>query len=366
MEISKGSKGRVGIRRIVWSVLVLAVLGWVGETVYALRLWDPVAPRRPSSCHPVPGLRGAEDAVVTRDGRVIASLDDRGASTANGRLMLLTGPATTESPVLLWDGAGHRFHPHGIDYRVEADEERLYVVDHLGDHDAVLVFRLQGQRLELLRQIDYPGGGLNDLVAVGDGRFYVTVDHLPASRALNRFGDYLRLPLGAVEYFDGHSDFRRVAAGIAFANGIAASADGRQLYVASMLAAKILRFDRRPDGELTRQGSITVPGHPDNLGWAGPDVLLVAAHPRMLDLAKQERRRDARAPSRVLEVRLAGPQPPRVDELLADGGEGVSSASVAVRSGDALWVGSVFDERMLVCATVRDGADGTTRRLSDD
>ena len=172
-------------------------------------------------------------------------------------------------PLLLWDGAGRPFHPHEIDYRTEGDKELLYVVNHLPEHDAVMVFQLKNRRVELLHQFDSPGRGLHDLAAVGDGRFYATVDHLPLNSLVNRLGDYMRLPLGTVEYFDG-SRFRRVGKWIGFANGVAASSDGQMRVVASMLAGKVLVSDRDASGDLPRRTAIAVPGNPDNLNWMNP------------------------------------------------------------------------------------------------
>lgn len=358
MATTEGLTRRWGVRRIVALVFALALVWWAVDSIYAMRLWDRVGAVRTSICRSMTGLRGAEDAVVARNGQVLASLDDRQQNAANGRLVLLD--SAESGALLLWDGDGRPFHPHGIDYRIEGDKEIVYVVNHLPTHDAVMVFQLKNRRVELLRQIDYPGRGLNDLAAVGDGRFYATVDHVPSNRLINRLGDYLRLPLGAVEYFDGRQ-FQRVATGISFANGVAASADGQRLYVASMLAGKVLVFDRDASGGLSRRTAIAVPGSPDNLNWMSPGALLVAAHPRILDLAKQEKQRGDKAPSRVLLLRLAeGRDSAQVDEIFADDGQGIAAASVAVLSGESLWIGSVFDESMLVCS-LSNRSGGTTR-----
>lgn len=358
MAETDGVARRLAVRRAVASISALVLAWWVVDSIYAMRFWDRVPAVRPPICRSMTGLRGAEDAVVTRTGQVLASLDDRQQNADNGRLVLFEN--ADSEPSLLWDGAGRPFHPHGIDYRIEGDREIVYVVNHQPEHDAVIVFQLKNRHLEFLRQIDYPGRGLNDLAAVGDGRFYVTLDHVPSNGLMNRLGDYMRLPLGAIEYFDGRQ-FQRVATGISFANGVAASADGQRLYVASMLAGKILVFDRDADGSLSRRTAIAIPGNPDNLAWMSPDVLLVAAHPRILDLANQEKHRGEKAPSRVLKLRLTGERDSaQIEEIFADDGQAIAAASVAVLSGESLWIGSVFDEGMIVCS-LSSGSDGDKR-----
>ena len=337
---------RLGTKSIFGLFVLFLVCGFVVESVYATRFWDRVVPVGLDNCHAIEGLVGAEDAIATQSGPIILSLDPRQEQAGNGRLVLMKDAHS--EPIVLWNGNDSPFHPHGLDYKVEQGKELLYVVNHLPDHDAVMVFQLQDNRLTLLSQLNYEGHGLNDVLAVEQGHFYVTVDHLPNPAWLNRIGDYLRLPLGAIDYFDGQR-FVRQATGIAFANGIAASPDGQRVYVASMLAGKVLVFDVDAQAGLHQRMEVSLPGKPDNLSWQGDNTLLVALHPRILDLAKQEKWRDHKAPSRIVKLTFQTQADVHIEEILADDGQGIASSSVAIFSNGALWVGSVFDNKVLVC-----------------
>jgi arylesterase/paraoxonase len=303
----------------------------------------------------IDGLIGPEDLALTRDGRLIVSCDGRSEDASiqrNGAIVALW-PDTPDERVVLWGNGDMAFHPHGLDYFLDrdTDEEYLFVIDHRGTHDAVMIFRFAKETLTLVQEvIASDTTTLNDLVAVSKDRFYVTSDHNSKHPLVNTISDYLRLPVGYVMYFDG-ARRARVASGICYANGIALDEDKRRLYVASMLRGKLIEYERAPTtGRLRKIGEIRLHGSPDNITVAGDGGLVVAVHPKILDLAKQRKDRAFRAPSTVLCVSPRSKSGARaIETLYADRGENQSAASVALKSGDRLFVGSVYDDHILIC-----------------
>ena len=89
------------------------------------------------------------------------------------------------------------------------------------------------------------------------------------------------------------------------------------------------------------------------VAFADVDLILHSGdivHPKILDLAKQRKDRAFRAPSTVLCVSPRSKSGARaIETLYADRGENQSAASVALKSGDRLFVGSVYDDHILIC-----------------
>ena len=333
----------------------VVVLGYCTDTA---RYWTrsrKIDPIRPGLCRRIDGLMGPEDLALTREGRLIVSCDPRLESSAerrNGAIVALW-PNAPEERAVLWDGAGKEFRPHGLDYFIDpgTGEEYLFVIDHRGTHDAVMIFRLSGTALRLVREVlASDTTSLNDLSAVSTDQFYVTSDHNSKSRLAKACSDYLRLPAGYVLYFDGIR-LRPVASSINYANGIAVDRDKRHVYVASMLREKIIQFERDPQtGGLRRQGEIRLRGSPDNITLGEDGALVVAIHPRILDLARQRSNRTWRAPSEILHItRDAHTQAHSCVTIYADPGQHLSAASAAVMAGGRLFVGSVYDDHLVIC-----------------
>ena len=129
------------------------------------------------------------------------------------------------------------FHPHGMTHWVEEKgrgeggegDYYIYVINHRQEGDAVEAFEydLSAKRLLHRQTIRDPlFSSVNNLVAVGLDRFYVTVDRYFARPILQQLELHLRLALGYVAYYDGQSAMA-ASEGLRYPNGIAKSNDGR-------------------------------------------------------------------------------------------------------------------------------------------
>jgi gluconolactonase len=189
--------------------------------------------------------------------------------------------------------------------------DTLYFVDYATSD----VLRLDGNKVETVWHQD--GCGANGLLAVPDGllvacfdggrvekisvagRLLATIDHDDAGGALvapndlavdTKGGVYFTAsgsggsPSGKVFYIGPDHSITQVAAGIAFANGVAVSPAGDVLYVGETPANRILRFAIGANGRLGDRrtfvdlGDIVTGGAPDGVRVDGHGNLFVALY----------------------------------------------------------------------------------------
>ncbi|CAE6425602.1 unnamed protein product [Rhizoctonia solani] len=127
----------------------------------------------------------------------------------------------------------------------------------------------------------------------------------PFNNILPWLETFLSLPLGRVDlvFFEaltGVSNVRTVAPNIASANGVAVSADGSTLAIASTSRAEVLLYSKQKD-DIKYVSSVRVPFAVDNLAFAG-DQLLAAGHPYIPELMALLDGKSGRAPSYVTTI----------------------------------------------------------------
>ena len=329
-------------------------------------------------------LRGIEDiAIDERAGVAYLSVYDRrdSPSALDGIYALPIAPLPPRTslraaarPMTTAFGAANDFRPHGIDLFVTQDGRRtLFVVNHgrirvgkdLEDGHSVEIFDLSLgaflHRGPLGTVRDPLIASPNDVAAAGRAEFYVTNDHGAGGRLARTAEDLFRMRRGTVVHYDGAKPqgarLRTVARALLYPNGIALSADRRTLYVAATREAAVYAFDVRPDRpakpQATPDRTIALKFGPDNLAWDRRGRLLVAGHPDLARFTIYALTGDLRigvrtAPSEVARLDLAA-TPVRIEPLYRDDGGQISGASVAAATNGTLLVGSVYDDRIVVC-----------------
>jgi arylesterase/paraoxonase len=193
----------------------------------------------------------------------------------------------------------------------------------------------------------------------------VTRDHGYSSKWGRRLEEYLHLKKSSVLYYDGQ-EFRVVAEGLAYANGINASPDGLLLYVAATLEGKIRVYSRDPeDGALSLQDEVFLNTAVDNIEVDEEGVLWVGAHPKPLDFLEYSQNAKALSPSQVLRVALQEGGTYHVKQVHLSDGRYLSGSSVAAKWRQHLLIGSVFDRRFLICRLEEDQADAIKLEITD-
>lgn len=338
----------VVLAAIVFYMVISSLGGFTKiETTYA------------GTCERILGMPGAEDIEADyASSMAYVSSDDRWASAAGtpkaGRIYALNMAVGADMVPVAMTGteALESFHPHGISFLNYEGQKHLFVISHnvpgdpTGGHK-VFVFQIEGTHLELLHTLEDTGlRSPNDLAAVGPRQFYFTNDR----RAMDANGQLIEMLFALehsnVAFFDG-SKATIVGPDIAFANGIAVSNSGAQLYATSTRSAEVIVYDRDPVSHaVTEVDRIAVGTGPDNISVSPDGRLLIADHPNGVDFQTHAGDPEALSPVRIFDVAVTENQVTRIYE---DNGGLLSGVSVAVPFGDRLLMGAVFADGVLVC-----------------
>jgi arylesterase/paraoxonase len=343
----------------VGTVVVVGAAALVARTLFMGGMFTDVKPA-PLACRTLTGVTGAEDIAIDRkSGLVFASATDRRAipgkpSGIDGIYVLAL--AHPEAGFAKLAGAPKDFHPHGISlFRAADGSLTLMAVNHISPtQHAVDIFEVKtGNGATTLNEIgDIQSDKLlspNDVAAVGKEQFYVTNDHGSRTPFGVTLENYLMLPRADVLYFDG-SVFREVAAGLVFANGIALSNDGSRIYVAESTARRVQTFGRDLfSGKLTPENTFELPSGPDNIDVDDKGDLWIAAHPKMFALVAYMNDPSRPSPSEVYRLNVLGGIPQSAARVYADLGGQIGAASVGAVAQGHLFVGSIFDPKILDC-----------------
>lgn len=297
------------------------------------------------------------------------------------------------------------FFPHGISLLETKDAKRLFVINHrmrnlprpadaqnlanVFDVPAgqvtqsiVEIFRIEqdgaGEILVHERSIadkgalatgTEPRGGrgfsLNDLVAVGPEQFLATNN--PRGWRQSVDVAFFRNPVGNIVYFDGNS-YSVVKDRVPYGNGINASADNTHIYLATILDGDVVTYrsnlnapgNTQPEAVTLEEVTprLRLGGHLDNIEWLDgkKKEFLVASHANLPALGLEAYSAPVTAPSRIMRFAVGPdgkPDPTSAKLIYSNNGDQVSAASVATYFTDEqkerLIIGSVFDERFLVC-----------------
>ena len=350
------------LKRIAITAGVVVVVGAVALVSRTLVMGGMFTEVKPVAleCKTLRGVTGAEDIAIDRQGGLaFASATDRRAtpdraSTLDGIYVLpLAHPETGFAKLA---GAPKDFHPHGISlFRAADGTLTLMAVNHLSPtQHAIDIFLVKtANGTATLSEVgDIQSDKLlspNDVAAVGKEQFYVTNDHgshTPFSQTLE---NYLMLPRADVLYFDG-SVFKEVATGLVFANGIALSNDGNRVYVTESTARRIQTFGRDLfSGKLTPENTFDLPSGPDNIDVDEKGDLWIAAHPKMFALVGYMSDPSKPSPSEVYRVVVKDGIPQSAARVYANPGQQIGAASVGAVAQGHLFIGSIFDPKILDC-----------------
>ncbi len=353
-------EGMMKRKKRIWiipALLLLAVAGLVAKTLRDAGEFKRLVPHAAGPCEAVGGVLSSEDITIHPEtGLTFISSDDRrpwfhGEKGKQGAILGYDLSAPSPSLINLTSDFRKEFHPHGIGLFVgKGGLTSLFVVNHTQKGHFVEIFDLRQGRLVHRRSINDPLLiSPNDVLPVGPEAFYVTNDHGSVSRWGRTLEDYLQLARSHVLYFDGKA-FRRVAGDLAYANGINQGKDGRTVYVAATVGKKVVVYDRDTvTGALSLKGEIPLGTGGDNIEVDQEGNLWIGAHPKLLTFVKYAKDPKVLSPSQVLRVNPKAAPPQQVTEVYLNDGRPLSGSSVAAVYKDRLLIGSVFDDRFLLC-----------------
>jgi len=261
-------------------------------------------------------------------------------------------------PLKLVGFTGLDFHPQGISLLNNNESSWLLAVNHRRDFDAVEIFEVKLESMELihLRTVSDPLFlSLEDVLAIGPDpySFYVTNRQmsLPGS-FMQVFEVASRRPWSYIGYCDSFNPCTKVVDGIAFANGIGQSPDGETLYISSTMDRTIQVYDRNlSSNALSFRTAIYTNSGCDNIEVdpVTGDVF-TACHPKLISFYKHTLDSTELSPSQVLRLHFDNVTAEwKLEEVFLSLGQHISGSSVAAIQGSTILIGSVFTEGFLKC-----------------
>ncbi len=339
-------------KRIAWisALLVLAAIGGIGfDSVRRAGELETLTPR-PLDCRAVTGVIGPEDITVDRARAVayISATDARAfAHGRPARGALYRYALGDAKPQQLYTSNDESFHPHGIGLWSDGrGPDLLYVVNHrTNTSHTIEVFEVDGAAARHVNTIRDPLlVSPNDVVAVGPGELYVTNDHGVNRGPGQLVDDLLRRERAQILHFKAGA-FRVLVSDLAYANGINASLNGSEVYVAESVGRRLRVYARAASGDLTWKQTVELGTGADNIELAPDGSLYIGAHPKLFTFLRHAADPKVPSPSEVVRV-VNG----RAEQIFLDLGGALSASTVAAPFERRLLIGSVFADRFLDCA----------------
>ena len=344
--------------------ITLILIAIIAVGLYALKtVWQSGSFRKiensfSGSVKKLEGFPGVEDITIDQTtGIAFLSSDDRWANILHkkpvkGALYSLNLNDSIPQPInLTIDFPQPDFHPHGISLHTTPDGRKIiFVVNHRETSQSIEIFEYSNDSLKHLESIsDELIISPNDVVGVGERKFYFTNDHNEGASTWRYIKDLLTIGTGNIGYFDGQAVHSTLQEEILYANGINISNDGIQLYVASPSAQKILLYDRDiASGALTKSGEIDTNTGVDNIEIDADGNLWVGCHPQLLKFLSHTKDEAALAPSEIIQLKNLGDGTFEQSTVYLNDGTEISASSVGAVYKNKLLIGPVFQRHFLL------------------
>jgi arylesterase/paraoxonase len=298
-------------------------------------------------------MSGPEDLDIDREnGLLFISSSDRwtlreGKSAENDGIYLLDIDSGAKPEKIKTDYSGE-FHPHGISFLKKDSASFLFVVNHKSKGDFVELFKFEKDQLYHIRTFSDPMMCCpNDLVAVDVDKFYVTNDHGNKDGFMRVLEDYLKIASSYLLYFDG-TEYRKAYEGLNYANGVAISNDGQQLYLTHTTGRQMLTFDRKPEtGYLDIKSTLELGTGVDNITVDEEGNIWIAAHPKLFSFVEHSKNPAKNSPSELLKVTPHESNTFSIERVFTNDGSQLSGSSVGITYKGEVFIGVVFENKLL-------------------
>ncbi len=298
-------------------------------------------------------LSGAEDIMISvEDSFALISATKRLSfppkEQEKGGLYMIDLKSNSFASIPLTDSFDQAFAPHGISFFKRDSSYCVMAINHTMDGHFIEVFELERQRMKHIQTLKHSSMiSPNDLVMIDQNRFYFTNDHKYVKGAGKLLEEYLGLAISNVVYFDGNN-YREVANGIAFANGINFDAERNLLFVASPRSFLVKVYERNEDGSLAFVEDIPCGTGVDNVEFDFEGNLWIGAHPSLLRFNAYSDGMKETAPSEIIKITYRDKGDFTVESVFTNDGKEMSGASVAAVFKDLIFAGNVMDDKFLI------------------
>jgi len=348
--------------KIVTPALII-IFSFIIKTISDAGEFKTIEPHFSGDCIAVEGVVGAEDITFLKDGTALISSDDRrnkvSGLNVQGTIYRYRPNDSNDKLFNLMPKLDIGFHPHGISTYEDTDGKiYLAVVNHhssglfsaLGGH-SVEIFIYNSDSLSHVKSISHPLMiSPNDIVLINKDQFYVTNDHGTSSKRKQTLEEYLQLKRCDALFYDGN-DFRVVASGLGFANGININDDGSLLYIAETLGKRLSIFSRDINtNSLDFIEAIDFNSGIDNIEIDSDGNLWIGSHPKVITFSRHMKDSTILSPSQVYKLSFEKENNHKIEEVYLNLGEELSGSTVAAVYDSTILIGSVFERYFLDCS----------------
>ena len=338
----------------VTAILFLIIIAYVFYIFYSTGFFRKVENSFAGTIEKQIELPGVEDMQISyEDNFILFSSDDRAGrrdgNKEKGHLYYMDLTNTMFQPVQLTTELKIPFYPHGISMiRIAVNRYRVYAVNHVDGIHSIEVFDLRNDSLTHIGTLQHNSMiSPNDIVAIDKERFYFTNDH-GFTKGLGKFGEeYLGWAASNVVYFDGN-EYREVADGIAYANGINLDFNRSLLFVASPRDFLVKVFHIKEDGDLDFIENVDCGTGVDNIEFTPEGKMWIGCHPNLLAFAAYAKGSEPISPSEIITIDYRNKGDYSKEIVFLDNGEHMSASTVAVEYKDLIFVGNVMDSHFLI------------------
>ncbi|MEM9822508.1 MAG: hypothetical protein AAF985_15605 [Bacteroidota bacterium] len=333
--------------------LLAALTIFVFNVLYSTGFFRQVDPLFTGEIVQKIGLAGAEDITISyQDSFAIISSTDRGvyppSREEDGDLYLLDLKQGDYTSKKLTGNFPRPFAPHGISLVQSDSTYWIAAISHTLTGHSIELFELAGETLTHVRSYKDPALiSPNDIVLLDQNRFYFTNDHGYTAGIGKFLEEYGGLAVSNVVYYDG-SQYREVANGIAYANGINYDTARQLLFVSSPRGFLVKVYRRSGNGDLAFIEDIPCGTGVDNIEFDEEGLIWIGAHPDLLHFAAYAKGNKKYAPSEIITIDYQDKGAFRVEKVYVEDGQQMSASSVAASFGNLVFVGNVKDDHFLV------------------
>jgi DNA-binding beta-propeller fold protein YncE len=329
---------------LAWVVVGAILLMTLFKVVKAVGLFSFAGSAKPGVCRAMALHAPGDLAFDPKGGLLFIAAAREGAPAASDGLYALK--PGSNAPMKL-AGTPPDFHPGalGIGYNADGSASLAAVNHHRDGRVSIetynIVYDAKGATLSYQSSVT---GGLarraQGIAAIGNNRFYVA-SNPTGSDVMASLDRWFLLGRADVLFFNGQL-FREAVNGLSDPTGVAVSPDGQRMFIAARGERRLISLSRDLfTGALTEQDSLSLPMRPERIGIDANGGVWVAGSNRLPSLG------GASSVVRVMvgsDGKLTGQE-----TVYADDGEGITSATAAVKTDGHLFIGSRHDDKLLDC-----------------
>lgn len=298
-------------------------------------------------------LAGAEDITVSKQDTfaIISSTNRKELPTTEeefGGLYYLDLKTGDYNLKKLTDDFKKPFAPHGISILKVDSTYKIMAVNHTPKGHSLEVFRLINDVLTFEKTLTNDLMiSPNDVVMIDENRFYFTNDHKYTKGIGRLIEDYGGLAVSNVIYYDGEN-YKEVANGIAYANGINYDSKRKLLFVASPRKFLVKVYSKNDDGSLNFIEDIDCGTGVDNIEFDQDGNLWIGSHPNLLRFASYAKGNKETSPSEIIKIQYKDKNDYTIEKKYINDGSEMSASTVAAPYNDLIITGNVMDSHFLI------------------